>query len=89
MLSLSEKKNAQSTQGKNCLVWGHSYPLSSVPLQGPDFISKEFDCRLGKIQVYNDLSCYPLPTILYVVLAVSNKQNLSGGIELRKLWDTG
>lgn len=60
-----------------------------MPLQGPDFISKEFDCRLGKIQVYNDLSCYPLPPILYVVLAVSNKQNLSGGIELRKRWDTG
>lgn len=61
---------------------------SSVPLQGPDFISKEFDCRLGKTQVYNYLSCYPLPPILSVVLAVSNKQNfnLSGAIELRKPW---
>lgn len=67
----------KSTQGKSHLVWGTliSSP-SSLPLQGPDFISQEFDYPLGKIQVYNYLSCYPSPPIPDVVLPVSNKQNL-------------
>lgn len=49
---------------------------SSGPFQGPDFISLEFDYHLHKIRIHNvGLSCDPSPHILYVVLAVSNKQN--------------